>query len=68
VVFQSVEPAAEDREAVNPLQFSGGKVTAETNSTIVKSGRGISFVLYPGRHATQDVRIALSRNGGPVTS
>jgi hypothetical protein len=71
VLVRSVQPAGEDRDATNPLEFSGGKVTPELNSTIVKSSgtvEGVYFVLYPGQGASPDVRIAISRNGGLVTS
>jgi hypothetical protein len=42
-----VQPAGEDHDAVNPLQFSGGSVTPEMNSTIVKrpgAADGVYFV------------------------
>ena len=71
VLVRSVQPAGEDRDVANPLRFSGGKVTPEMNSSIVKSGgaaEGIYFLLYPAGEARPDVRIAVSRNGQPVTS
>jgi hypothetical protein len=71
VLVRTVQPAGEDRDATNPLEFSGGKVTPELNSTIVKSSaalEGVYFVLYPGPGASPDVGIAISRNGGLVTS
>jgi hypothetical protein len=71
VLVRNVQPAGEDRDATNPLEFSGGKVTPELNSTIAKSSGavdGVYFVLYPVQGASPDVRIAISRNGGLVTS
>ena len=71
VLVRSVEPAEEDRDAINPLEFSGGKITPEMNSMIVKSrgaAEGVYFVLYPGRDARPDVQVAISRNGELVTA
>jgi len=50
------------------VYFSEGLIL---NSTIVKSrgvAEGVYFVLYPGRDARPDVRIAITRNGQLVTS
>ena len=71
VLVRSVQPPEEDRDAVNPLEFSGGKITPEMSSTIVKSGKtaeGVYFVLYPRGDAKPDVRIALARNGELVSA
>jgi VWFA-related protein len=71
VLVRSVQPAEEDRDNMNPLEFPGGKVTPEMNSTIVKSrgaAEGVYFILYPGRDAKPDVRIAISRNGELMSS
>ncbi len=75
VLVRSVQPADEDRDALNPLQFPGGKITPEMNSTIVKSrgaAEGVYFVLYPARATRPDVRpdvqVAISRNGKLVTA
>jgi hypothetical protein len=75
VLVRSVQPAEDDHDSVNPLEFSGGKITPEMNSTIVKSrgaAEGVYFILYPGRDARpdgrSDVRIAITRNGELVTS
>jgi len=71
VLVRSLQPAGENRDATDPLQFLGGKITPEMNSTIVKSrsaAEGIYFALYPGRDAKPDVRIVLSRNGELVTA
>ena len=71
VLVRSHQPAGENRDVTDPLQFSGGKITPEMNSTIVKSraaADGIYFAVYPVRDAKPDVRIALSRNGELVTA
>ena len=71
VLVRSLQPAGENRDVMDPLQFPGGKITPEMNSTIVKSrgaAEGIYFALYPGRDAKPDVRISLSRNGELVTA
>jgi VWFA-related protein len=71
VLVRSLQPAGENRDVTDPLQFSGGKITPQMNSTIVKSrgaAQGIYFALYPGRDAKPDVRIVLSRNGELVTA
>jgi hypothetical protein len=75
VLVRSVQPADEDRDALNPLQFPSGKITPEINSTIVKSrgvAEGVYFVLYPARatrpDARPDVQVAISRNGKLVTA
>ncbi len=70
VLARSVQPAGDDRDVTNPLEFSGGKVTPQMNSTIVKSNaaEGIYFVLYPAPGASPDVRLAISHNGQLVTS
>jgi VWFA-related protein len=71
VLVRSLQPAGDNRDTTDPLQFPGGKITPEMNSTIVKSRSaavGIYFALYPGRDAKPDVRIVLSRNGELVTA
>jgi VWFA-related protein len=71
LLARSVQPAGEDRDVTDPLEFSGGKVTPEMNATILKSGgaaEGVYFVLYPGPGASPEVRIAISHNGQIVTS
>jgi len=70
VLVRSVQPAGDYRDATDPLEFSGGKVTPEMNSTIAKSSgaEGVYFVVYPGPEASPDVRIAISHNGGLVNS
>jgi hypothetical protein len=70
VLVRSVQPNGDDRDVTNPLEFSGGKVTPEMNSTITKSNaaEGLYFVLYPGPGASPDVRIAISHNGQLVSA
>jgi VWFA-related protein len=71
VLVRSVQPNGEDRDFTDPLEFSGGKVTPEMKSTIMKSNggaEGVYFVLYPGPGASPDVRIAISHNGQSVSS
>ena len=71
VLVRSVQPAGEDRDATNPLEFSSGKVTPELNATIAKSNgaaEGLYFVLYPGQGASPEVQIAMSHNGQLVSS
>ena len=71
VLVRSVQPSGDDRDATNPLEFAGGKVTPEMNTSMAKSGptaEGVYFILYPGPDASPDVRIAISHNGGLVTS
>jgi VWFA-related protein len=71
VLVRSVQPNSEDRDVTDPLEFSGGKVTPEMKSMIVKSNgsaEGVYFVLYPGPGASPDVRIAISHNGALVSS
>jgi len=71
VLVRSIQPAGEDRDATNPLEFPGGKVMPEMNTSMAKSGataEGVYFILYPGPEAGPDVRIAISHNGALVTS
>jgi VWFA-related protein len=70
VLVRSVQPAGGDRDVTNPLEFSGGKVTPQMNSTVVKSNaaEGIYFVVYPGPGASPDVHVEISHNGQLVTS
>ena len=70
ILVRSVQPAEEDRDAMNPLEFSGGKITPEMNSTIVRShaAEGIYFILYPAGDSRPDVRVDISHNGKLVTS
>jgi len=71
VLVRSMQLAGEDRDATDPLEFSGGKVTPEMNATITKSSgaaEGLYFIVYPGPGATPDVRIAISHNGRLVSS
>jgi VWFA-related protein len=71
VLVRSVQPASEDRDLTDPLEFAGGKATPEMSSTIAKSNGGggaVYFVLYPQAGATPAVRIDVLHNGAPVTS
>ena len=71
VLVRSLQPAGENRDATDPLQFSGGKITPEMNSKVARSrgaAEGIYFVLYPGQDAKPDLRIVLSHNGELVTA
>jgi hypothetical protein len=71
VLVRNVQPAGEDRDATNPLEFSGGKITPELNATIAKSNgaaEGVYLVLYPGQGASPEVQIAMSHNGQLVSS
>jgi VWFA-related protein len=71
VLVRSVQPAGDDRDVTNPLEFSRGKVTPEMNGTITRSNgtaEGIYFVVYPGPGASPDVHVAISHDGQPVTS
>ncbi len=71
VLLRSLQPAGEDRDVTNPLEFSGGKVTPEINSVIARSNgapAGVYFVLYPGPNASPEVRIDIFHDGKLVTS
>jgi VWFA-related protein len=71
VFVRSLQPTGEDRDATDPLEFSGGKVTPEMNATIPKTDgavEGVYFVVYPGPDASPDVRIAISHHGELMTS
>jgi len=61
----------EDRDATDPLEFAGGKITPEMKDTVSKANggpEGIYFVLYPGANANPDVRIAVTHDGKVVTA
>jgi VWFA-related protein len=71
VLVRSVQPAGEDRDATDPLEFSDGKVTPEMKSTVIKASAAamsVYFVLYPGPDASPDVRVAISHNGQVLAS
>ena len=71
VLVRSMQPAGDDRDVTNPLEFSGGTITPEMNGTITKSigaADGLYFVRYPVLGASPDVRIAISHDGQLVTS
>jgi hypothetical protein len=68
VVVRSVERAAGERDAWNPLEFQGGAVTPEVNATVAKSAGAVGrlyFVLFPDRmsSAKPTVTITVSHNG-----
>jgi VWFA-related protein len=70
VLARSVQPNPEDRDAMDPLEFSGGKITPEMEATVLKSNgtAAVYFVLYPGAGPSADVRIDVSQNGAVVSS
>lgn len=71
VLVRSFQPPTGDRDATDPLEFSGGKITPEMNSTVNRSNgaaEGVYFVLYPATGAAPDVRVAVTHNGQPVSS
>jgi VWFA-related protein len=68
VLVRNLQPA-EDRDLLDPLQFSGGRITPEVDGTFLKSDggqEGVYFVLYPGSGA--DVRVAVTHDGKLVAS
>jgi len=71
VVVRSIQPDAEDRDATDPLESAGGKVTPEVNVKTLKSNgaaAGVYFVLYPIRGASPAVELAIARDGKLVSS
>jgi VWFA-related protein len=68
IFVRSVQPGGGDRDATDPLEFAGGKVTPELNPAVAKSDTAVEsvyFILYPspGIGAKPDVRIAIAHNG-----
>jgi hypothetical protein len=73
VFVRSVQPDTGGRDALDPLDFQGGKVTPELNAAIPKSAtasEGVYFVIYPspGTSEKPDVRISVSHNGKLVVT
>ncbi len=70
-IVRSIQPAGEDRDPTDPLESSAGKVTPEVNEKTHRStgaAAGVYFVLYPNPGAAPEVRLAISRDGKPVSS
>jgi VWFA-related protein len=70
VLVRSLQPV-EDRDALDPLEFAGGKITPEMKATVSRgddAAEGVYFVLYPGTDARPDLRIAVTHNGKLVSS
>jgi hypothetical protein len=71
VLVRSIQPSGESRDMIDPLEFSGGKITPEVSSLISSSSgaaRGVYFTLYPQPGTVPDVRVAVSRDGRLVAS
>jgi VWFA-related protein len=70
VLVRSLQPV-EDRDAFDPLEFAGGKITPEMKATVSRgndAAEGVYFVLYPGTDASPDLRIAVTHDGKLVSS
>jgi VWFA-related protein len=68
IFVRSVQSGGGDRDATDPLEFAGGKVTPELNAAVPKSDTAVAsvyFILYPspGIGAQADVRMAIAHNG-----
>ncbi|MDR3701723.1 MAG: VWA domain-containing protein [Candidatus Sulfopaludibacter sp.] len=69
VLVRSVQPV-EDRDALDPLEFAGGKITPELKAAVSrgnKAAQGVYFVLYR-TDARPDLRIAVTHDGKLVSS
>lgn len=70
VLVRRLQPV-EDRDALDPLEFAGGKITPEMKATVSRgtgAAEGVYFVLYPETDGHPDLRIAVTHNGKLVSS
>jgi hypothetical protein len=61
------QPLTAPRDAADPLQFAGGRVTPQLDArTPVTEGAALYFVLYPGVGAKPQVTVDFFRDGSAV--
>ncbi len=61
------QPLTAPRDAADPLQFSGGRVTPELDArTPANEGASLYFVLYPGAGAKPQVTVDFFRDGSAI--
>jgi VWFA-related protein len=70
VTVRNLQPAGEERDLMDPLDSSAGKITPEVNATTSKSNAapGVYFIVYPVAGPSPNVELAVSHDGKLVSS